>query len=75
MKAAWKTLAALMATVGVAISIAWTAHADDDDNDEDDDSSSRSSVESWPPTKISWPPLSAPTGNNGEDAPPVIPLP
>jgi hypothetical protein len=72
--ARWTTTAALLVTVGVAVGTAWTAHADDDDDD-DDDEPVHSSVESWPPTKISWPPLTVPEEGDGEAAPPVVALP
>jgi hypothetical protein len=67
-------MAALVATFGVAVGIAWTAHADDDDDD-DNEEPGHSSIESWPPTKLSWPPLTAPADGDGEAAPPVVPLP
>lgn len=66
MNGAWRMAAALVATVGIAVGAAWTAHADDDDDD-DGGSSRGSSIESWPPTDISWPPLTVPA--KGEEAP------
>ena len=71
MNIAWRAAAALLATLGVAVGIAWTAHADDDDDD-DDYESGHSSIESWPPTKISWPPLTVPATGDGEVEPPVL---
>ncbi len=75
MNIAWRTTAALLAAVGVAVGIAWTAHADDDDDDDDDGPSGTSSIESWPPTELSWPPLTVPEDGDGEVTPPVVPLP
>jgi hypothetical protein len=71
---AWRTAAAMLATFGVAVGIAWTAHADDDDDD-DDVEPGHSSIESWPPTKLSWPPLTVPIDGDGETALPAVPLP
>ncbi|WP_123027477.1 hypothetical protein [Mycolicibacterium stellerae] len=73
MNIAWRSAAALVATFGVAVGVAWTAHADDDDDD--DYEPSHSSIESWPPTELSWPPLTPPEDGYDEAAPPVVPLP
>lgn len=77
MNIAWRTIAASLAAVGIAVGVACTAHADDDDDDDDDDGprGSSSSIESWPPTKLSWPPLTVPTDDDGEVARPVVALP
>lgn len=55
MNRSWRILWALTAAVAIAMGAGWTAHADDDDDD--DEPGHGSSVESWPPTEISWPPL------------------
>ncbi len=75
MRAAWRTVAALLAAAAVAVSVAWVARADDDDDDDDDNGPGSSSIESWPPTKLSWPPLTASTDRPAEEAPPVVPVP
>lgn len=61
----------ILISLALAIGIAGAAHADDDEDDESDRGSS--SVETWPPTDVSWPPLDPPDDQDG--APPVIPVP
>jgi hypothetical protein len=63
---------ASVVTVALILGGVGNARADDDDDDDDDSGRRSSSVEMWPPTEVSWPPLSAPTST---PAPPVIPLP
>ena len=76
MRPVWRVAAALLVTVVVALGVACTAHADDDDDDDDDDSGrGSSSIESWPPTELSWPPLTAPPAADGVPPPPAVPLP
>lgn len=74
MNAALRTTAALLASVGIAVGIAWTAHADDDDGD-DGNRSGQGSIESWPPTKLSWPPLTVPEHGADQTTSPVVPRP
>jgi len=73
-RAALRAAGALLAAVAVAVGVAWVAHADDDDDD-DDDGPGSSSIESWPPTKLSWPPLTASTDRPVDETPPVVPVP
>lgn len=78
MRPVWRAAAALLVTVVVALGVACSAQADDDDDDDDDDGDSgrgSSSIESWPPTELSWPPLTAPAATGGTQPPPVVPLP
>ncbi len=75
MRAAWRTVAALLAATAIAIGAAWVAHADDDDDDDDDGPPGSSSIESWPPTELSWPPLTVSTNRPVEEAPPAVPVP
>jgi len=61
--------------MAVAVGVACVAHADDDDDD-DDDGPGSSSIESWPPTGVSWPPLTASTGRPEDPStPPAVPVP
>jgi hypothetical protein len=66
---------ALLAAMIMAIGVAWVAHADDDDDDDDDGGPSSISVESWPPTELSWPPLTASTDGPDKEAPPAVKVP
>lgn len=76
MKPAWRTLAVVLATLGISVGFAWIAHADDDDDDNDSSSqTSQTSIESWPPTQLSWPPLSVPEDDDSQDTSPAVPLP
>lgn len=72
-RAGLSVVAAAVTLLAGACGVAW---ADDDDDDDDDDyDRGSSSVETWPPTKLSWPPLTAPAGGVDAGRAPVIPIP
>lgn len=66
---------ALLVVVGIALGVARTALADDDDDDDTHESPGQSSIESWPPTEVGWPPLAAPDSDGDDSMPVVVPTP
>ncbi len=69
-----RSAVALLTTVAIMVGLAGTAHAGDDDDDDGHGDSGQSSVESWPPTEVGWPPLAVPESDDG-DATPVVVVP
>ncbi len=64
----------MLVAVVLGVGTAGAANADDDDDDDDDGHSSVNSVEIWPPTTVSWPPISRPNDED-EGTAPAIPVP
>lgn len=68
-----KITGGILISLALAVGVAGTAYADEDDDEDQESDRDSSSVETWPPTDVSWPPLDPP---DDQDSPlPVIPVP